>query len=77
MWKNVLKCRDDLQKFIVGEIANGRNTNLWRDPWLNGQTLIAKLGWDTLASLGSYDSKVILSFKIEIGSWKDESLVGA
>lgn len=58
VWKNVLKGRDELKKHLTRQIANGKQTNLWKDPWLKRKSLILKLGWDALSSMGGHDSKV-------------------
>lgn len=58
VWKGILSCRDTLKNQIKRCIENEEETCLWKDLRLNGQSLIARLGWDTLASVSGFDLKV-------------------
>lgn len=52
-----------------GKIINGASTNIWYDPWLNGYSLINKLGWNALSVAGSGNRWV--STLISNNNWKN------
>lgn len=57
-WKNILKYRDKGLEHMNKGIANGLNTSLWFDPWVNSKTLVDLLGWDSLHLNGGINHKV-------------------
>lgn len=67
-WKNILKIRNDLQKHLDKQIANGRNTDIWKDPWLNSKSFIDRLGWDIFSTYGTPNWRV--AEIVDNGTWK-------
>lgn len=57
-FKNMLKVREQVMKVFDRRIANGQNTKLWFDPWLEGSRIINRLGSTSLARLGGDNLKV-------------------
>lgn len=57
-WKVIMKIRDKLADSLSREITHGRETDLWKDPWINGKSLIDFLGLDTYSAYGCPSRKV-------------------
>lgn len=69
-WKIILKARQWCKGLIDRNIMNGESTSLWYDPWLNGSSLIDKLGWQYIAMNGGPNNQV--SHLIIDNNWKNK-----
>lgn len=57
-WKLLLKTRVTSEQLIQIQITNGRNTSLWFDPWVKGNSLSNTLGWAYLARFNTHNYMV-------------------
>lgn len=70
VWKCILRSREVLKTCISKRIANGRDTYLWRDPWINGKSFANKYGWGMISCIGEYDD--LVASIIYQGTWIPE-----
>lgn len=57
-WKSILKARAWCKGLVDRKISNSEETHMWFDPWLNGSSLIDKMGWQYLSLVGGPNNKV-------------------
>ncbi|KAJ6845363.1 uncharacterized protein M6B38_289555 [Iris pallida] len=68
-FKAILRCRSVLQTAICRNMKDGKNTNLWLDPWLGSRSLLEIVGGqlDREAGRGLTCSRIIRD-----GIWRPE-----
>lgn len=57
-WKNISKCRETGIKIIERKFKDGKQTNLWFDPWINGKSLVNPVDQNNLYQYGGENAKV-------------------
>lgn len=67
-WRGILKERDWMQRQISYTIADGNNTNLWYDPWVNGRSIYQLYGDRVRLNLGAAKNMNVSAF-IDNGAW--------
>jgi exonuclease III len=51
-WKHILKCRDIGRSLLDRNFKDGKETNLWFDPWFKNNSFVNKIGWNNLVIFG-------------------------
>lgn len=71
-WKAILRIRDKLAENCYREFGSGKDTNLWKDPWINDKSLVDTLGRDTFSAFG-YPNLTVESI-MRNNTWHCESI---
>lgn len=58
-WKTILRARQWCKGYIDRKIVDGVHTDIWFDPWLNGNSLIDKYGWNCMRTLNGCHKQVV------------------
>lgn len=51
-WRGILKVRDRMKHCVTYSIGNGKNTNIWYDPWLPNGSLVDQFGPNIISQSG-------------------------
>lgn len=68
VWKFILKNRQEARKCLSLNIIDGKTTSLWYDPWLNGSSIMERIGRDAAIRTGT--ENLFLCKIIKNGVWK-------
>jgi hypothetical protein len=68
VWKFILKNRQEARKCLSLNIIDGKTTSLWYDPWLNGSSIMERIGRDAAIRTGT--ENLFLCKIIKNGEWK-------